>query len=368
MLLTSLHLEGFRSYDRAVVALDPSTRTHVLLGNNGAGKTNIVEAISFLSQGRSCLGVAPDLALRWGATHYRLRAACISDAGEALSIEYVFQVQPTRAIACFVRDVRVPYAQFIGRLPVVTFLPQHLDLFVGPPTQRRAFLDALLAQLDPEFLRLRLRFERTLTQRNTLLRAVQSSEASIDALDAWDREYATLGAAVQSRRFALTSTIAERLPPTLHALGEQWSSIDFRLERGTQATDASLLVDEICAFLQARRSKDIAAGMTTSGPHRDDWTFTVDGHPFGSIASRGQQRAAFLALLFIAVSLCHERTGERPIVLLDDVFSELDVLHQHALLARCEGMQTIMTTAHALPELPGAFVYAVADGALRLVQ
>lgn len=364
--LLSLQLENFRSYESLTIDFSDTEQTNVLFGDNGSGKTNVVEALSYLSQGRSCLGVKPEQALQWGKGHFRMSAAIRTDAGDDRTVEFVFQVVPERASACFLQDVKVPFTKFLGNLPAMFFLPQDLDLFTGSPAQRRSFLDSLLVQLSPSYIPLRMRFERTLKQRNALLKRIDAGEASETDLDAWDHEFATLGAEVQHRRLTLCHLIEERLADDLRLLGERWTSMAFTCIRSTSGNDQKSIETDVLSLLRARRTKDIPAGATTAGPHRDDWLLSVDHHPLGIVGSRGQQRAGFVALLFRSVALIEERKAEKPIILLDDVLSELDAAHQEALLSRCAGYQTIITAAGGMPKAGECSVWEVGGGEVRI--
>jgi DNA replication and repair protein RecF len=362
--LLSLSLEYFRSYERLDLTFG-SSPMQLLVGQNGSGKTNIVEAIGYLSQGRSCLGVKPEHVIRWDKGHFRVRAETLSDAGVQNKLEVVFQQVPARATACFLADIRVPFATFIGSLPSVSFLPQDLNIFTGPPSQRRGFLDSLLVQLDPAYLPLRMRLERTLKQRNTLLKRIDAGESPESDLSTWDEELATVGAGIQRARLLLADSISKRLPAMLSRLGEEWNTVVFTYIRSTGAQNEEAIRSEILSILNERRSKDIPAGTTTAGPHRDDWDVFIDGRSMGVVASRGQQRAGFVALLFISVALLAERKNEKPLILLDDVLSELDEVHQEVLLKHCSDYQTIVTTAHLLPELEMGDCWEVESGTVR---
>lgn len=362
MRILALEIDGFRSYQRHRLVFDATADVHVLLGDNGSGKTNILEAISYLAQGRSCLGIAPDVALRWQSLFFRLRADLGADDATNHSLEFVFQSLPERASACFVQDVKVPYLRFIGHLPSVVFLPQDLDLFTGSPSRRRAFLDALLAQLQKDFVLDRMRLERVLKQRNSLLKRIGAGEVPMTDLEPWDRAFAVSGAAVHIARTRLLADMFQHLPLAVHSLGESWSELSLVPHSCTIGRAESDVEQQILGVLFDRRQKDVAAGCTTAGPHRDDWSLTVDGHSVGLVGSRGQQRTAFLGLLFVAVNLLTERLHERPVVLLDDVFSELDPAHQCALLEHCRGHQTIMTTSQHPASLRDAIVYDVVRG------
>lgn len=355
MRLQSLSLRSFRCYDELSLALEGGSE--ILIGPNGSGKTNVVEAISLLSQGRSCLRADFQDMLRFGTDFFRVRAEITSDEGDQRSVECVFQISPRKASAFFVQDVRTSLLSFIGTLPSITFLPQDLDLFTGSPSGRRSFLDALLCQLTSDFAALRLEYERILKQRNALLRRIASGESPASDLDLWDEQLATSGTGVRRRRSLVLGKIAELLPAELSRLGEEFKKLTIDVTAGS----GDLLSD-----LKAGRSKDIILQTTTSGPHRDDWKILADGHSIGQFLSRGQQRTAFLALLFVSAALFASIRKEKPVILLDDVLSELDDGHQKALLKHLKDHQVFLTTTHPIPQITGLRTWDVARGTVTV--
>lgn len=359
MRLTSLQLESFRSYNK--LSLDFDEGSQLFLGANGSGKTNIVEAISFLSQARSCLRAQPDEALRFEESFLKIRAGVQSDAGEESSLEYVFQVSPKRSSAFFLRDIRTPLLSFIGVLPTITFLPQALTLFTGSPSDRRSFLDALLTQLRPAFVAERMEYERILKQRNALLKQVASGEIEEHALDVWDEQLSLVGSTIIGERQSLLQEINAGLPLHIGSLGEQWKDTKVTYT----ASSMGERPDDMRATLLRYRSRDIILQSTTIGPHRDDWTLLADGRDIGIFASRGQQRTALLALLFVSAGLFQRARGERPVILLDDVLSELDPAHQNALLTHLSGHQVFITATHPTEELADLTAWEVGGGKVR---
>ncbi len=356
MRLQSLTLRSFRSYPELALDLSGAS-SEILIGDNGSGKTNIVEAISLLSQGRSCLKADFQDMLRFGTDFFRVRADTESDAGDVRSVECVFQISPRKASAFFVQDVRTPLLSFIGTLPSITFLPQDLDLFTGAPSGRRGFLDALLCQLTPDFASLRLEYERILKQRNALLRRIGAGESPASDLDIWDDQLAASGTSVRERRARVLTKIAELLPAELARLGEEFSTLTIEVTAGT----GDLLSD-----LRAGRPKDLILQTTTNGPHRDDWKILADGHSIGPFLSRGQQRAALLALLFVSAALFSTIRKEKPVILLDDVLSELDEGHQKALLKHLKDHQVFLTTTHPIPQVTGLRTWDVREGSVTV--
>lgn len=362
MRLQSLHLESFRTYSK--LSLDFDEGSQLFLGANGSGKTNIVEAITFLSQARSCLRAQPDDALRFGESFLKIRADVSSDHGEASSLEYVFQVSPKRSSAYFIRDIRTPLLSFIGALPTMTFLPQALTLFTGSPSDRRSFLDALLTQLRPAFAGERLEYERILKQRNALLKQIASGEAQESAIDVWDERLALIGSALIIERLNLLQKMNADLHQHIASLGEAWEEVSLQYALSSQGASPQ----DIQSALLHARPRDCIVQSTTVGPHRDDWLFLADSHDIGVFASRGQQRTALLAILFVGAGLFQEARGERPVILLDDVLSELDPAHQHALLMHLSGHQVFITATHPSEELIDLTAWEVGGGNVNRIE
>lgn len=349
MRLQSLQLQQFRSYESLDLQFSGAD-VQVLLGENGAGKTNILESISILSLLRSTLGVEEAALVRWGTDYYRIRGELQSDAGEQKMIEVVSQQQPRVQKACFLNDVKMQVDKMVGVLPSVLFLPQDLQLFSGAPANRRKFLDRLLSQVSPEYLALLMQYQKVLKQRNSLLKRISERRANESELDLWDDQLAALAAPLTIARLELIGTLQLTLPEEVHSLGEeQWENIQLVYERKGEATEeAALRLEYRKRFLQ-NRQRDCILQATSLGPHREDWTIQVDGRSITSFASRGQQRASLLALLLLQVSYVELRCGEKPVILLDDVFSELDDNHQCRLLDSLQGYQVFITTTR-MPE------------------
>lgn len=345
MRLLSLQLTQFRSYEQ--LSLDLSSEgVHLLVGSNGAGKTNVLEAISILSLLRSCLGTDETDLTQWEKDFYRISAKVQSNNGEEKTLEVVSQQAPRVQKACFLNDVRMGIEAMVGIMPTVVFLPQELQLFTGSPALRRRFVDRLLCQVSPEYLRALAQYQKVLKQRNTLLRNIAEGRAQQDDLDIWDIHLADHGVPVTLARLELIGTLQLTLPEEIVALGESWEDISIVYDRKGTECEAGALKKEYLDTLLKNRKRDCILQATTAGPHREDWHIEVGGRDIQSFASRGQQRASLLALLLLQVSYLELRTGEKPIILLDDVFSELDSAHQEALIHSLSGYQVLITTTH----------------------
>ncbi len=364
MRIDTLQLEQFRSYDEEVIDLKNGD-IYLFVGANGAGKTNILEALSVLSIGKSCISNDERDLVMWDRDYYRVRAEARTDDGQEKQLEITSQVIPRKQKACFINDVRMPVSQMVGTLPVVIFLPQDLHLFTGPPLRRRAFLDDLLSQVSPEYTQLHSEYQKILKQRNSLLKKIADGVVGTKDLTVWNEKLSGHAAKITLSRLELIKVLQCTIAEELVALGESWEEIKIVYERKSVTTEEESLREEIKDLLEHYQERDIILQSTTVGPHRDDWHIEIGERELTTFASRGQQRVAVLALLFLEVSYLELRRGEKPVILLDDVFSELDDAHQGALLKSLTGHQVIITSTHVPSKIHGATVYDVTSGTIQ---
>ena len=350
MHLLSLQLENFRSYKSIELDLSKAD-LHLFIGPNGAGKTNLLESVSVLSLTKSFLGVEEQDLATWKSSFYRVRAAVISDSEEAGTLEVVCEISPRRKKACFFNDVSTSISKMIGRLPTVTFLPQDLDLFTGSPQNRRRFLDQLLCQVSPEYLHQLSAYQKVLKQRNALLRTICKERAFIQSIEPWNQKLAELGSSITLARLELIETLNRTFLEELGSLSESFESGSMIYRRRSESLDKAELTQEFLSLFEHYQERDLVLQSTTVGPHRDDWCIELDGRPLPTFASRGQQRVCVLAVLLLQASYLELRKNEKPIILLDDVFSELDDAHQEVLLTRF-GEHQVLVTATRTPPMP----------------
>jgi DNA replication and repair protein RecF len=360
--VTRLRLRNFRSYEQADVRLGEGMT--VVSGRNGAGKTNLLEAIYFACTGRSCRTANEREVLRFGADVVRLELwARGADAEHAVTVGF----QPGEAKHLKVDGAPVERLSDSEARPLVSvFLPDRLELVSGAPALRRGHLDQVIAALWPSRAGTRRAYAAALAQRNALVSSVRSGRAARTSLPAWDAELARHGLALMRDR----AEVVERLRPrfTAHAealgLGED-PAVNYR-PRSSAASP-----EELAAELAERTSSDLERGFTGHGPHRDELAFRRAGRDLRSYGSRGQQRLALLSLLLAEREELAEGRGEPPLMLLDDVMSELDAGRRERLVAvlRAGGQSVLTTTdlAH-VPGAEGAGVarLAIADG--RVLQ
>jgi DNA replication and repair protein RecF len=376
MRLTHLALQHFRNYERLSLDLGPGVT--VFHGDNGQGKTNLLEAIYFLATTRSPRSGSDreliSLAERSEPIAFaRLEARVQREDGE-LHVEMLLRLAPTEASANgrgpsshIVKTIRVNglpsrAAQLVGQVNVVYFAPEDVALVSGAPSGRRRYLDITNSQVSPIYLRTLQRYQRVLLQRNTLLRQVRERRQPRELLDFWTGELATNGSFVVAQRLRMLGAIDDVARHTYRALSGTDQRLSIRYE--TTLRDPIEEGEEWESDLQARfrtklaqlQPREIEAGMTLIGPHRDDFSFEVDGVDVGVYGSRGQQRLAVLALKLAETRFLATETAEIPILLLDDVLSELDSRRRRFVLAQvAAGGQSLATTTD-LEDFPPEFL------------
>jgi DNA replication and repair protein RecF len=342
--VTRLELRDFRNYERAEVALAPGLT--VVCGPNGAGKTNLLEALYFGCTGRSCRTSNERELVRFGKKLTRVSVGVEAEDGPH-RLDVGFEPGEQKRFRIDDAQVDRPAAATVRPL-VGVFMPDRLDLVKGAPALRRAHLDQVVAALWPARATARAEYSRALAQRNALVARIRSGAAGRELLDPWDIELARHGIAVMDARRAALCELQEpfaRLAAELGLPGN--SALEYRAR--SRAEDA----DGLRAELAERRDDDLARGFTGHGPHRDDIALTRGRRALRSYGSQGQQRVALLALLFAEREVL-AASGRPPLMLLDDVMSELDASRRERLvdLVRSGGQAVVSATE---PEhVPGA--------------
>jgi DNA replication and repair protein RecF len=335
-----LWLTDFRNYEASELRPAPSGLT-VITGGNGQGKTNLLEAIGYLATLASFRGAHTDALVRVGAAQAALRAEA-RRRERPLLIEAAIgpdgrtRTQVNRQPLRRTRDL-------VGALQVTVFSPDDLSMVKGGPQGRRQYLDDLLVALRPRHDVLHHEFLRILRQRNTLLRQAggRATPDVIATLDVWDAKMAAAGAAVADARGGLTASLGPAVSAAYGRVAECSAQVTLTYQSSWSGPLADALVDA--------RSEDLRRGVSTVGPHRDDLSAAIDGLPARTHGSQGEQRSLALALRLAS----HERVAEElessPVLLLDDVFSELDADRSEALLAALPAGQVLLTTAGPVP-------------------
>ncbi|HID86933.1 MAG TPA: DNA replication/repair protein RecF [Anaerolineae bacterium] len=381
MHLKHLSLTNFRNYLHLELSLPPGLI--LLQGDNAQGKTNLLEAIYLLATSRSPHAQADRQMIHWKAEEepmpFARLVARVQRADALRQIEIVLVKTPlsdgTHRLQKRIRvdGLRRRAMDLMGEVNVVLFSPQDITLVAGPPGLRRRYLDATLCQLDPRYCQALSQYNRILTQRNHLLRLIREGRAGLDELTFWDDGLVEQGSYLIARRQEMLGKL-DGLVRAVHLEvtgGEEELHLSyvpsFVRDKGGQGTQLPLqpqpqeeeLRTPFRAHLQGRRREEIARGMTLVGPHRDDLRFTVGGVDMGVYGSRGQQRTLVLSLKLAEAELMEAEVGEQPILLLDDLLSELDGARRRYLTQRLDRHEQAILTTTDLGDYEEAFLARV---------
>lgn len=360
MRIRELRLQNYRNY--ASLALTPDEGLCVLTGDNAAGKTNVLEALFLCALGRSHRTTRDAELIRTGAEGAVVRLALDTRGG-------------TREIACRIapgerKRISIDGAQLsrsgelLGCLNVVMFAPEDLMLVKGGPAERRRFLDMEISQLKPAYYYTLQRYNAALKQRNALLKDPDTVYAG--ALEPWDEQLSRLGAAITMERAEFLEELSA-IAANLHlSLSDHRETLLLSYQPNLPPAEPEALAGAMRERLYENVERDICRGSTSVGPHRDDVGMVLNGTDVRIYGSQGQQRTVVLSLKLSELEIVKKLRGETPVLLLDDVFSELDRRRQQMLLRAVQGCQTFLTCTH-LEELTAAGVermqvYSVSGG------
>jgi DNA replication and repair protein RecF len=341
MRITHLSLAQFRSY--AHFSTDITDNVTVIVGPNGSGKTNLLESIYLLATGTSFRGPDRDVIL-----HQQLQAAAKITLEGNIERSVKLQLRDDGRIAkqFSIDGTKRQRLSFAQRLPVVLFDPDSLRALSSSPARRRAFLDTMLSRLQPHYSTILHRYERTLLQRNELLKRQSTMSASDwqDQLFVWDMKLAELATKIVDYRIDLLAKCNQLLSDTYSEIAERPTTIRAHYE---STTAASHYQQAILAKLQQNSKLDALRGYTSVGPHRDDFVVWINDHPAIDVASRGEMRTIMLAFKLVETKFITDTYDTQPLLLLDDVFSELDSIRRAKLIASIKNCQAIITTTDA---------------------
>lgn len=360
MIIEQIKLKNFRNYARAQV--EPCPGITVLYGLNAQGKTNVLEAVYLCCTGRSHRTSRDRELISWGEDYGQvaIRAQRL-DGSHEVEI-HLSQLEKKQVLVGGSRVARS--GELMGHVTGVLFSPEDLRMVKDGPAERRRFLDMELSQIQPSYYYQLQRYNRALNQRGALLRA----SAASDSLSVWDEQLALAGARIMESRRAFIA----RLDEAASAIHRGLSGNQERLLVAYQASVSSdesgdKLAERLLRALTGARETDLRRGITSVGPHRDDLSLRLNDIDVRAYGSQGQQRSCALSLKLSELRVMKEETGEYPILMLDDVMSELDPARRRQLLEQLSGVQTLITCTD-IDDLAGAPVgklYRVENGALQ---
>lgn len=366
MKIRSMELRNYRNYEALSLSLDEDI--NVFLGQNAQGKTNVLEAVYYSALARSHRTSVDGELIRWEEPKGFL-SLVFERIGVENTLEFHFERGKRRRIMYNGQPIRTK--ELIGAINVVLFSPEDLFLIKGAPAGRRRFLDMEISQADPAYFHDLAVYTRVITQRNTLLKRIREHQAQRSMLDLWDEQLAPLAARIVKKRqkaVGLLNEIADRMQRKISGEREELSLVYelHGMEEGAVTEELSSWYNQ---SLREFQEKDIMRGATGVGPHRDDLAFFVNGMDLRSYGSQGQQRTGALALKLSELAFFKEETGEYPVLLLDDVMSELDRGRREKLLdfIREEHIQTLITATDEayFPEKEFGHIYHVKAGTVE---
>lgn len=365
MIVRSLSVQDYRNIADGILEASPTV--NVIYGENAQGKTNLLEALWLFTGGRSFRGAKDAELIRIGRQKARA-SLCFYSGGREQQVEIT--VQNGRRAAKLNGVEKKSPSELVGSFCAVLFCPEHLRLVKDGPALRRSFLDSAICQCRPAYAGVFSRYQQSLLQRNSLLKDIPHHAELLDTLDVWDERLAGYGGRIIRERRAYIERIRGTAVDAYAGISRSREklAIDYQC---TAASDGGLDAGEeqrsLLDALRASRREDVAAGHTSVGPHRDDLRIEINGLSARSFGSQGQQRSIVLALKLAEAAGLEAACGEPPVVLLDDVLSELDASRQDYLLNHLSGGQVFMTCCE--PEAAGRMengaLFHVEDGRLE---
>ena len=357
MLVEELQLAGFRSYE--ALSLRFPAGPQLIVGPNAAGKTNLLEGIALLGSGQSHRAGSDGELINWDSDFARLEASVRDLAGTSSNLEMVL-VRAGQGGRRRVKVNGVPRrgSSLAASLPLVLFAPEDMLLVIGSPSLRRQALDALIGQLHSAAPASLSTYARALTQRNNLLRSIRDGLAAPDELAYWDGVVCQEGGRIVEWRQATLAGLAQPLAGAHAEIAPAEDVLSLSYVSNAQPLEGETAGQALRRRLGETGEKELWNGTTLVGPHRDDFSFVLGGREMAGVASRGQQRSAILALKLAQLELLCTRDGRQPLLLLDDVFSELDPQRRAHLVRRIGDLPQAFVTTTTLDDLDPSLIAA----------
>ena len=332
MVIRSLRLKNYRNYDLLDMSFDP--KTNILYGDNAQGKTNILEALYLSGKTKSHWGTKDRDMIQIGQdqAHHKM---VVEKKGLTFQIDMHLKKNSPKGIAIDRIPIRKA-SELFGIVHFVFFSPEDLNIIKEGPAGRRRFIDLELSQLDKIYLSNLTNYNRIINQRNALLKDIYNHQNLAESLDIWDMQLASYGREVSQYRRKFIGELYELICPIHQKLSGGKEELIIRYEPNTEA-------DQLEAAVKKSREADRKQKTTLVGPHRDDLSFYVNGIDIRRFGSQGQQRTAALSLKLSEIYIVKRKIKDTPVLLLDDVLSELDSSRQNYLLDSISDIQTLIT-------------------------
>lgn len=338
MLIKSISLTNFRNYSKLNITLNKGL--NVFIGNNAQGKTNLLESIYYCSIGKSTKTSKDKELIKWGETTSKVKIEIKKEFYEN-TIEIITRDKEKKTIK--INDIPIKrIGELMGELTVIYFSPDEIRLIKDAPQDRRRFMDIDISQLSRNYFYLLCRYDKVLNQRNKLLKFTKDFEALKDAISIWDEQLSDIASKIIFYRLNFISSLSEPAKRIHSFITDGKENLEVTYQ-GATGKDSEEIKNKILDALSKNIQKDYELGYTTVGPHRDDIKVMVNGIDIRSFGSQGQQRLATLSLKLAELDIFKNERKETPILLLDDVLSELDETRQQNLLKIIKDVQTVIT-------------------------
>jgi DNA replication and repair protein RecF len=345
MYLKSIHLENFRNYENLKVEFDPKPGIFILMGQNAQGKTNFLESIFMLSFPRSFRAKQPKELVRFNQNYYTAKGEFASSHRD-FSLKIGYQVKPVKR-SYQQNDIQIDLKEYLTNFQTVIFTPEDIEIISGSPSERRRLIDTILSQTDREYFEQIVGFSRILKQRNALLKRIRMKKANVSELKFWNDQLINHIEEITKKRKEFFEIIQAKVTEIYQEISEDHSEnieIEYSYSGKSREGHYDSYRDILESLLVDEQQREVEVGHTVIGSHRDDFTINLNKKSVAQYCSRGEKRSFMLALKIAEISYLEEITSHKPILLLDDVFSELDKNRRNKLLELTKNYQTFITT------------------------
>ncbi len=368
MKILSLGFNKFRNLETA--SITPCENINIIYGDNAQGKTNIIEAIWLLTGNKSFRGAKESEFIKFNEDFAKINAGFYSQ-GRNQSAEIIYSKGKKEV---FLNGVKKSGSSgLLGQMCSVVFSPEHLSLIKSGPIERRKFIDNALCQIKPSYRNTLLQYNKILANRNALLKDIPKNRKLIDTLDAWDYRLAVVGSVIIVMRRKYVNKLCEVASFYHSGISHKKEVLSIKYAStvpDVETRESDQIKDTILAMLNEHRNEEIAMSSTSIGPHRDDIDITINGENVRAFGSQGQQRSCVLSMKIAEEEIIRISTDEEPIVLLDDVLSELDCERQEFLLNEIEGKQVFITCCDpdSVKRLKNGSLFKIQGGSAECTQ
>lgn len=361
MMIKKIHLQNFRNYENEMIQFFPGT--NILIGDNGQGKTNIIEGVYYLLTGKSYRVHREQELLRWNQSEFHLYGDFLIDHHK-ISLESHYKDKKKMVKINQVSCQRL--SDFVGTINVIFFSPDDLVMIKGGPVERRRFLDLHIAQMRPGHVAILNAYNKAIHQKNALLKSFADKNYKYSQIQLWNDQIIELGRKIILNRFDLTKRLQDAAEPIYEDLSSKKEKLKI-VYNSLGKSSVEEAINEFPELMNDKLEQEIERQMILIGPHRDDLQILLNNRPGRLYASQGQQRSLVLSLKLAELELIRQEKGEYPLLLLDDVLSELDRFRRDYLIQFIESssIQTLITMTNADEHLELGTLYFVEQGHIR---